>query len=135
MRNELNKRNVGGYLHKSGCILDKIKADNEYFLLKLENFFGKYNSNYDGEVVIANDYFVWNNVNDHQEELYIDSGGGGGGINPHVYETAMNNDTKRDEYFVGKLSWSKHYSKPTLFFIPVYDIHKHVSNVVLRGYV
>ena len=35
MINELNKRNVGGDLHKAGCILDKIKAANEYFLSKL----------------------------------------------------------------------------------------------------
>ena len=62
MRNELNERNVSGYLHKSGCVLDKIKADNEYFLSKLENLSGKYNSNYDGEVVISNYYFVFNNV-------------------------------------------------------------------------
>ena len=25
MRNELNERNVGGYLHESGCVLDKKK--------------------------------------------------------------------------------------------------------------
>ena len=37
MRNELNESNVGGDLHKSGCVLDKIKADNEYFLSKIEN--------------------------------------------------------------------------------------------------
>ena len=28
MINELNERNVGGNLHKSGCILDEIKAAN-----------------------------------------------------------------------------------------------------------
>ena len=31
-RNELNERNVGRNLHKSGCILDKRKAANEYFV-------------------------------------------------------------------------------------------------------
>ena len=30
--NEFNERNVGGDLHKGGCILDEIKAANEYFL-------------------------------------------------------------------------------------------------------
>ena len=68
MRNELNKRNFGGDLHKSGCALDELKSANEYFLSKLQNLLGKYNSNYDGEVVIANYYFVFNNVIDQQEE-------------------------------------------------------------------
>ena len=66
MRNEFNERNVGGDLHKAGCVLDKIKAASEYFLSKIENFSGKFNSNYDVEVVIANDYYVFNNVIDHQ---------------------------------------------------------------------
>ena len=51
----MNERNVGGDLHKYGCVIDKIKAANEYFLSKLQNLSGKSNSNYDGEVVIAND--------------------------------------------------------------------------------
>ena len=59
MRNELNERNAGRDLHKSGCVIDKIKAANEYFLSKLESLLEKYNSSYDGEVVIANDYFVF----------------------------------------------------------------------------
>ena len=59
MINELNEKNVGGYLHKPGCIIDETKVANEYFLSKLENLSGKSNSNYDGEVVIANDYFVF----------------------------------------------------------------------------
>ena len=63
----MNERNVGGDLHKAGCVLDKIKAANEYFLSKIENFPGKSNSNYDGEVVIVNDYFVSNHVIEHQE--------------------------------------------------------------------
>ena len=67
---------------------------NEYFLSKLVNLSGKSNSNYDGEVVIANDYFVLNNVIDQQEELDIDDGGCGDGINPPVSETAMVNETK-----------------------------------------
>ena len=50
--------------------------------IKTWEFVGKSNNNYDGEVVIANDYFVLNNVIDHQEELDIDGSGGGGGINP-----------------------------------------------------
>ena len=83
-RNESNERNVGGDLHKPGCVIDKIKVANEYFLSKIENFSGKSNSNYDGEVVIANDYFVLNNVIDQQEELRIDGGGGGGVITPTV---------------------------------------------------
>ena len=69
MRNEYNERNAGADLHKAGCVLDKMNASNEYFLSKLENLLGKSNSNYDGEVVIANDYFILNNVIDHQEEL------------------------------------------------------------------
>ena len=67
MRNYLNESNVGGYLQNSGCIIDKIKAANEYFLLKLQNLLVESNSNYNGEVVIANDYFVFNNVTDQQE--------------------------------------------------------------------
>ena len=38
-------------------------------------------------MIIANDYFVLNNVIDQQEELEIDGGGGGDGINPHVSKT------------------------------------------------
>ena len=85
MRNELNERNVGGDLHKSGCVLEEIKAANEYFLSKLENLSGKSNSNYEGEVVIANDYFVLNNGIEHHEALEIDGGGSGGGINPPCF--------------------------------------------------
>ena len=55
---------------------------------------GKSNSNYDGEVVIANDYFVFNGVIYQQEELEIYGGGGGGGITPPVSETKMVNETK-----------------------------------------
>ena len=40
---------------------------------------------------------------------------------------------QRAEDFVGKLSWRKYSSDSTLFFILVYDIHKHVGNVVLWG--
>ena len=54
---------------------------------------GKYNTNYDGEVVIANDFFL-NNVIDQQEELEVHGGGGGGDINPPVAETEMVNETK-----------------------------------------
>ena len=63
----MNERNAGGYLHKTRCVIDKIKVVNEYFLSKLENFLGESNSNYDGEVVIANYYFVLNNFIDQQE--------------------------------------------------------------------
>ena len=67
-RNELNESNVGGDLHKAGCVHDEIKAANDYFLSKLQNLSGKSNSNYDGEVVMANYYFVLNNDIDQQEE-------------------------------------------------------------------
>ena len=67
--NDLNEMNVGGYLHKDGCVLDKIKAANEYLLSKLENLSKKSNSNYNGEVVIANDYYYLNNVIDQKEEF------------------------------------------------------------------
>ena len=77
------------------ALLEKIKAADEYFLSKLENVLGKYNSNYDREVVIVNEYFVLNNVIDQHKELYIDDGGGGGHINPPVSETTMVNETKR----------------------------------------
>ena len=135
MRNELNERNFGGDLHKARCVLDKIKSANEYFLSKLENFSGKSNSDYDGEVVIANDHFVLNNVIEQQEESKFDGGGGGGGITPPVAETATANETKGLKISWGNCSWRKHSSDPTLFFNPVYDIHKHVGNVVLRGYI
>ena len=74
----------------------KIKAANEYFPPKLENLLGKSNSIYDREVVIANDYFVFNNVIDQQEELKIggSGSGGGGGIADPISETAMVNKTK-----------------------------------------
>ena len=68
MRNALNERNLGGDLRKSGCVLDEIKAANGYFLSKIQNLLGKSNSNYYGEVVIINYYFVFNNVIDQQEE-------------------------------------------------------------------
>ena len=68
MRNELNERNFGGYLHKYGWVLHEIKTANEYFLSKLDNFLGESNSNYYGEVVITNDFF-FNNVIEQQEEL------------------------------------------------------------------
>ena len=55
---------------------------------------GKSNSNYDGEVLIVNYYFVFNNVIDQQEELEIDGGGGGGGITPPISEMSMVNETK-----------------------------------------
>ena len=45
-------------------------------------------------MVIANDYFVLNDVIGQQEELEIYSGGSGGGINPPVSETATVNETK-----------------------------------------
>ena len=90
----MNESNVGGYLHTSGCVLDKIKAANEYFLSKIDIFLGKSNSNYDGEVEISNDYFVLNNFIDQKEELVVDGGGGGGVITPPVSETAMVNETK-----------------------------------------
>ena len=67
---------------------------NENFLSKIENFLGSSNSNYDGEAVIANNYFVFNNVIDQQEELEIDGGVVDGGINSPVSETAMVNETK-----------------------------------------
>ena len=49
---------------------------------------GKYNSNYDGEVVIANYYFVFNKVLYEQEELEVDGGGGVGGIYCQFPESA-----------------------------------------------
>ena len=57
---------------------------------------GKYNTNYDGEVVIANGYFVFNYDIYQQEELEGDGldGGGSGGITPPDAQTEMVNDTK-----------------------------------------
>ena len=49
---------------------------------KLHHLSGTSNSNYDGEVVITNDYFVLNNGIDQQEGLEVDGGGGGGVITP-----------------------------------------------------
>ena len=85
MRNELDERNVGGDLQKYECILDEIKQANEYFLSKIQNSLGKSNNDYDGEVVIANDYFVFNNVIDQHEELEVYGCGGGGGIIPPYF--------------------------------------------------
>ena len=50
--NELNEINVCGYLQKSECVLEEIKAANEYFLSKLQNLLGTSNSNLDEEAVI-----------------------------------------------------------------------------------
>ena len=99
-RNELNDRNIGGTLQKYGYVIDKIKAANRYFLSKLENVSGKSNGNYDGEVVIVNDYFVLNNVIDQKEDLEVYYSGGGGGITPPVSETVMVNEIKEL-----KISW------------------------------
>ena len=52
--------------------------------IKLDNLSGKSNSNYDEEVVIANDYFVFNYFIDQQEGLAIDGGDSDGGITPPV---------------------------------------------------
>ena len=60
MRNELNERNVGGDLYKSGCVLDTIKSANEKFLSKLQIVLGTSNSNNEEEVEIANDSFFLN---------------------------------------------------------------------------
>ena len=38
MINELNYTNVVGGLYKDGCVLDEIKAANEKFLSKIQNF-------------------------------------------------------------------------------------------------
>ena len=93
MRNELNDMNVGGDLYKSGCVIDKIKSANENFLTKLQNFLGTSNSNNYEEVEITNYYSFFNDDIDHQEELEVDGGGCGGGINPPVAQTTMVNDT------------------------------------------
>ena len=93
-RNDLNERNFGGDLHKDGCVLDEIKEANEYFLSKLHNFLVKYNSNNYEEVVIANDYFIFNDVIDQQEEFEVDGGSGGDGITPPISEMSMVNETK-----------------------------------------
>ena len=53
--------------------------------IKISDFSGASNGNYDEEVVIANDFFL-NNIIDHQEELEVDGSGGGGGITPLVDE-------------------------------------------------
>ena len=90
----MNERNFGGDLNKYGCVIGEIKAANEYFLSKLQNFLGASNSNYDEEVVITNGYFVFNNVIDQQEELEVDGGRGGDVIAPPVAETAMVDGTK-----------------------------------------
>ena len=90
----MNDRNVGGGLHKDGCVLDEIKVANGYFLSKPQGFLGTSNSNNDEKVVISNDYFVSNGFIGHQEELEVYGGGGSGGITPPVSETEMVNYTK-----------------------------------------
>ena len=60
MRTELNARNVGGDLYKSGCVFDDIKAANESFLGKLQYLSGK-NTGEDGQSQEkSEDYFVLN---------------------------------------------------------------------------
>ena len=51
-----------GIYTKLDAIFTKEKRPMNTSYKKLQHFSGKYNSNYDGEVVIANDYFVFNNV-------------------------------------------------------------------------
>ena len=66
--------------------------------------------------------------------MEIGGGGGGGGITPPCFWNGNDEWNQRAEDFVGKFLRRKHSSDSTLFFIPIYDIHKHVSNVFLRGY-
>ena len=70
------------------------KSDQWILFIKAWDFCGGFNSNYDGELVIINEYYYLNKVIDQQEELHIDGGGGVGGINLLVSETAMVNKTK-----------------------------------------
>ena len=59
---------------------------------------------------------------------------GGGGITPPpVSETATVNETKGLKISWGNFLWRKHSSDSTLFFIPVHDIHKHVSKCGFAG--
>ena len=39
MRNKFNERNVGGYLHKAGCVLDEIKSNQLILPFKTSDFF------------------------------------------------------------------------------------------------
>ena len=55
---------------------------------------GTCNSSNDEEVVIADNYFVFIDNIDQQEELEVVGGGGGFGITPPVSQTPMVNDTK-----------------------------------------
>ena len=58
MGNELNGRNVGGYLYKAGCIIDKLKAANKKIFSKLQNVSGASNSYDYEEVEITTDFFL-----------------------------------------------------------------------------
>ena len=126
MRNELNERNVGGDLHKSGCVLDEIKAANEYFFSKLQNLLGTSNSNNDEEVVIAN-YFSLNDYIDQKEELEVDDGGSGVGITLPVAQTAMVNDIKGL-----KISWGNFRGGSILLTQPSFSIPSMTSTNMLE---
>ena len=75
MREELNRRNVGGDAFRADCVLDDIKIANESFLSKLGEMPGVNNrKNEDRAEEIAEDYFVLN-----YSHPFEDVGGGVGG--------------------------------------------------------
>ena len=67
MNNEFNVSDVDIYFCRAVCVLEEIKAVNENFLSKIQNFLGTSNSNNDEEVEILNDYSVFNYDIEQQE--------------------------------------------------------------------
>ena len=84
LREELNKRNVGGDAYRADCVLDEIKAANDSFLSKLERLSPTQISREEA-VEVGEDYFILDSEIPLGEELSIsdsegrDSGGESGG--------------------------------------------------------
>ena len=91
MRNELNEKNVGGGFTQSWVSSWQNKSGKWILPIKTAEFVGKSNGNYDGEVVIANDFLC---VIYQKDQLKVIGGGGGDGLTPPVDETGMVNETK-----------------------------------------
>ena len=73
MREELDKRHIGGDAYRSDCILQEIRAANESFLNKLERLSPSQNLRSDEAVEVDNDYFMLHSDIPLGEELGIET--------------------------------------------------------------
>jgi hypothetical protein len=73
MREELDKRNIGGDAYRSDCILQEIRAANESFINKLERLSPSQNLRSDEAVEVENNYFMLHSNIPLGEELGIET--------------------------------------------------------------